>query len=111
MTTMTVDRPAAGSVTGRATRPAPNLLTAPLAGRTWREQGYLALVLLLAPFAFTYVIFAVSFTAGIAVTVIGLFVAGAVGWGYTPRRGRVIWGCARGFTRYRAQAGSAIVFP
>ncbi|WP_275005366.1 sensor histidine kinase [Promicromonospora iranensis] len=78
MTTMTVDRLAAGSATGPATRPGPGFLTAPLAGRTWREQGYLALVLLLAPFAFTYTIFAVSFTAGIAVTVVGLFVAGAV---------------------------------
>ena len=90
MTTMTVDRPAAGSVTGRAARPAPNFLTAPLAGRTWREQGYLALALLLAPFAFTYTVFAVSFTASIAVTVVGLFVAGAVvlgarGWGAAYR--------------------------
>ncbi|MFD6141265.1 sensor histidine kinase [Promicromonospora sp. NPDC060271] len=90
MTTMTVDRPGAGSVTRRAARPGPNFLTAPLASRTWREQSYLALVLLLAPFAFTYTIFAVSFTASIAVTVVGLFVAGAVvvgarGWGAAYR--------------------------
>jgi signal transduction histidine kinase len=90
MTTMTVDRLGAGSVTGPATRPGPHFLTAPFAGRTWREQGYLALVLLLAPFAFTYTVFAVSFTASIAVTVVGLFVAGAVvlgarGWGAAYR--------------------------
>ncbi|WP_369369588.1 sensor histidine kinase [Promicromonospora sp. Populi] len=91
MTTMTADSPAAGSAAGptalsRAARPGPNFLTAPFAGRTWREQGYLTLVLLLAPFAFTYAVFTVSFTAGVAVTVVGLFVAGAVvaggrGWG------------------------------
>ncbi|GAA2229545.1 sensor histidine kinase [Promicromonospora sukumoe] len=88
---MTADRPAAaavpgGAVPGGAARPGQNFLTAPFAARTWREQGYLTLVLLLAPFAFTYAVFAVSFTAGIAVTVVGLFVAGAVvaggrGWG------------------------------
>ena len=68
----------------------PNVLTAPFVGRTWREQGYLALMLLLAPFAFTYAIFAVSFTAGVAVTVVGLVVAGGVllgtrGWGAVYR--------------------------
>ena len=30
--------------------------------------------------------------------------------GVYPRRGRAIWGWPRGFTRYRARAGSAIVF-
>lgn len=84
MTTMTLDRPAAGAAT-RAGR-GPGFLTAPFASRTWREQGYLTLTLLLAPFAFTYAVFAVSLTASIAVTVVGLFVAGAVvlggrGWG------------------------------
>ncbi|WP_460886022.1 sensor histidine kinase [Promicromonospora xylanilytica] len=79
MTPMTVDRLEAGTAASGATaRPGPRFLTAPLASRTWREQGYLALVLLLAPFAFTYTLFAVSLTAGIAVTVVGLFVAGAV---------------------------------
>ncbi|MFE7507811.1 sensor histidine kinase [Promicromonospora sp. NPDC057488] len=90
MTTMTVDRLTAGAVQGGAARPGPHFLTAPFSGRTWREQGYLTLVLLLAPFAFTYTIFAVSFTVGIAVTVVGLFVAGAVvlggrGWGAVYR--------------------------
>jgi signal transduction histidine kinase len=91
MTTMTVDRLAAGTAAERpAARPGPSFLNAPFAGRTWREQGYLALVLLLAPFAFAYTTFAVSFTAGIAVTVVGLFVAGAVvlgarGWGAAYR--------------------------
>jgi signal transduction histidine kinase len=88
MTTMTVDRLAAG--TAATARPGPNFLGAPFAGRTWREQGYLTLMLLLAPFAFGYAIFAVSLTAGVAVTVVGLFVAGAVvlgarGWGSAYR--------------------------
>jgi signal transduction histidine kinase len=91
MTSMTVDRLTAGTVAqGPAARPGPSFLTAPFSGRTWREQGYLTLVLLLAPFAFTYTVFALSFTAGIAVTVVGLFVAGAVvlgarGWGAAYR--------------------------
>lgn len=91
MTTMTLDRPGPGpAAPGRADRPGPHFLTAPLAGRTWRELGYLALMLLLAPFALAYTLFAVSFTAGVAVTVVGLFLAGAVllgarGWGSTYR--------------------------
>lgn len=91
MTSMTVDRRTAGTAApDRTARPGPHFLTAPLASRTWREQGYLALVLLLAPFAFTYTIFTVSFTAGVAITVAGLFVAGAVvlgarGWGAAYR--------------------------
>ncbi len=89
MTTMTVDRLAAGHA-GTAARPGPGFLTAPFAGRSWREQGYLTLMLLLAPFAFAYAVFAVSFGAGVAVTVVGLFVAGAVvlggrGWGSVYR--------------------------
>lgn len=91
MTSMTVDRLDAGAAAqGPTARRAPNFFTAPFAGRTWREQGYLALMFLLAPFAFTYTTFALSFTAGIAVTVVGLFVAGAVvlgarGWGAAYR--------------------------
>ena len=90
MTTMTVDRLAAGTGTRTAARPGPHFLSAPFAGRTWREQGYLTLMLLLAPFAFAYAVFTVSFTAGVAVTVVGLFVAGAVvtgarGWGAVYR--------------------------
>jgi len=59
---------------------------APLAARTWREYGYLWLALLLAPFAFTYTVFTISFTAGILVTVVGLVLSGALvlggrGWG------------------------------
>ena len=47
MTTMTVDRLTAGAVQGGAARPGPHFLTAPFSGRTWREQGYLTLALLL----------------------------------------------------------------
>lgn len=88
MTSMTVDRHAAGTSApaGRTPRRGPGFLTAPFAGRTWREQAYLTLVLLLAPFAFTYAVLGVSLTAGVGVTVVGLFVSGAVvlggrGWG------------------------------
>ncbi|MCP2266148.1 Signal transduction histidine kinase [Promicromonospora thailandica] len=86
---MTVDRPGAGPTT-RPARRDPGFLTAPFASRTWREQAYLALVLLLAPFAFTYAVLTVSLAAGIAVTVVGLVVAGALvlggrGWGAVHR--------------------------
>ncbi|WP_125774422.1 sensor histidine kinase [Antribacter gilvus] len=79
-------------VTGRQTvAPEPvGFLRAPLARRTWSEYGYLWLVLLLAPFALTYTLFTVSFSAGVAVTVVGLFVGGALvvgarGWGAVYR--------------------------
>ncbi|MFD2793192.1 sensor histidine kinase [Promicromonospora vindobonensis] len=91
MTSLTADRLVAGPAAPSGTaRPGPRFLTAPFAHRTWREQGYLALVLLLAPFAFAYAVFAVSFTAGVAVTVVGLVVAGAAvlggrGWGAAYR--------------------------
>ena len=96
MTTMTVDglgsgpAPQGPATQGPAARPVPRFLAAPFAGRTWREQGYLALMLLLAPFAFGYTLFAVSLTVGIAVTVVGLFVSGTVvlggrGWGSAYR--------------------------
>jgi signal transduction histidine kinase len=87
MTTMTVDRLGPGpAARGLAVRSGPHFLTAPFAGRTWREQGYLALMLLLAPFAFGYAVLTVSLTVGLAVTVAGLFVSGTVllgarGWG------------------------------
>lgn len=82
MTSMTLTTP---QVAAPARESVP-FLAAPVARRTWREYGYLWLVLLLAPFALTYVLFTVSFTAGVAVTVVGLFVAGALvrggrGWG------------------------------
>ncbi|MHA7134562.1 sensor histidine kinase [Oerskovia turbata] len=91
---------------------------APFSPQVWREFGYLWLSLFVAPFAFAYVMFTVSLTAGILVTVVGLFVSGALvlgarGWGgmyrsmarsmlsvdvlapapHTPRRGfwRVLW--------------------
>lgn len=91
MTTMTADRLGPGpAAEGHMARPGPHFLTAPFAGRTWREQGYLALMLLLAPFALGYTLFTVSLTAGVAVTVVGLFVSGTVllggrGWGSAYR--------------------------
>jgi len=82
MTSMTPALP----VTAQPPREQVTFLTAPFARATWREYGYLWLVLLLAPFALAYTLFAVSFTAGVAVTVVGLVVAGAIirggrGWG------------------------------
>lgn len=75
----------------RAGAGAPPFLLAPFDGRTWRAYGFLWLALLLAPFALAYALFTVSFMAGVAVTVVGLFVAGGVllgarGWGSTYRR-------------------------
>ncbi len=58
----------------------------PFAGQTWRELGYLSLHLLVAPFAFAYVVFVPSFAAAVLVTVVGLWLVGilvvsARGWG------------------------------
>lgn len=69
----------------------PTFLLAPFDRRTWRAYGFLWLSLLLAPFALTYVLFTIGFIAAVSVTVIGLFVAGAVllgmrGWGAMYRR-------------------------
>ena len=47
-------------------------------GRTWREYGYLFLALLVAPFSFVYAVVAVVLPPAVAVTVVGLFVAGWV---------------------------------
>lgn len=70
----------------REQRPGPNFLTAPFHSRTWREHGYLWLVLLLAPFAFAYAVLVPSLAAGLVVTVVGLGLVGALvlaarGWG------------------------------
>lgn len=86
MTTMTLDRSSRHGVPPGRTW----LLTAPLSSATWRAYGYLWLMLLLAPFAFAYVLFTIAFTAVTAVTVVGLFSAGwlVVGgrsWGATYR--------------------------
>jgi signal transduction histidine kinase len=67
------------------------LLGAPLSSVTWRSYGYLWFMLLLGPFALAYLLVTVAVTAGAAVTVVGLFVAGGlvVGgrwWGATYRR-------------------------
>ncbi len=66
-------------------------LTAAVSARTWREFGYLWLVLLLAAPALAYVVLVPSLAAGLAVTVVGLFlvgglVVGARGWGSLYRR-------------------------
>ncbi|GAA1990705.1 sensor histidine kinase [Isoptericola halotolerans] len=71
--------------------PAPGFLEAPFARRTWRAYGFLWIALLLAPFAFAYALLTTVLTAGLAVTVVGLFVAGALvvggrGWGAMYRR-------------------------
>ncbi|QJW36130.1 sensor histidine kinase [Cellulosimicrobium protaetiae] len=70
---------------------------APFAARTWREYGYLWLAILLAPFAFTYGLFAVVFLVAMLVPVIGLVVAG---WVVVGGRG---WG-----SMYRSLARSAL---
>jgi signal transduction histidine kinase len=79
MTTMALDRQADV-----------RFLNAPVARRTWRQYGFLWLVLLLAPFALAYGILSIALTAGVAVTVVSLFMAGAVvlggrGWGAVYR--------------------------
>lgn len=66
--------------------------------RTWREMGYLCLALLLAPFAFAHAVLAVVLPPSLAVTVLGLFLAGGVvvagrAWGGLYR------GMARGMLR------------
>lgn len=78
--------PAPGTAPAVHRRVASPFWSAPLARRTWQEFGYLLLALVLTPLGFTYAVFTVSFTAGIAATVVGLFVAGwlivgARGWG------------------------------
>jgi len=50
----------------------------PFSTRTWRETGYLWVAVLLAPFALATPILAVALGAGLAVTVVGLFLAGTV---------------------------------
>ncbi|MCL2453869.1 MAG: sensor domain-containing protein [Micrococcales bacterium] len=77
MTTMTPAQPV---------RRAPGFLVAPFAAQTWRELGYLGLQLLVAPFAFAYVVFVPSFASGVGITVVGLWLVGALivgarGWG------------------------------
>ncbi|RPF21383.1 sensor histidine kinase [Myceligenerans xiligouense] len=77
-------------------RPAPHraprgaVVTAPFRTRTWSEYGYLWLALFLAPFGLAYTVTTVALTAGLAVTVAGLWaggglVAGARGWGALHR--------------------------
>ncbi|MFC7023374.1 sensor histidine kinase [Promicromonospora thailandica] len=67
------------------------VLGAPLSSVAWRSYAYLWLMLLLGPFALAYVLFTLAFTVTAAVTVVGLFAAGAlvVGgrrWGGVYRR-------------------------
>lgn len=68
---------------------------APVDAQTWRDYGYLWPMIFMAPVAFAYAVYSISFTAGIAVTVVGLFVSGALvlggrGWASAYR------GLARG---------------
>ncbi|WP_159797266.1 sensor histidine kinase [Puerhibacterium puerhi] len=53
-------------------------LRAPFHRRAWAEHGYLWLALLLAPFGFAYAVATVALGAGLGVTVVGLFVVGAL---------------------------------
>jgi signal transduction histidine kinase len=71
--------------------------SAPFHRQTWRAYGYLWLAILLAPFAFTYGLFAVVFLVAMLVPVIGLVVAG---WVVVGGRG---WG-----SMYRSLARSAL---
>lgn len=137
------DGPAPAPAAAPSGRPAarperPPFLLAPYDRRTWRGYGFLWLALLLAPFAFTYALFTVVFTAGVAVTVVGLFVAGGVllgarGWGsmyrrmavrylgveiaepapHTPRRGfwRRLGGMLGDATAWRALLYMVVTFP
>ncbi|GIG36115.1 sensor histidine kinase [Cellulomonas pakistanensis] len=73
-------------------------------GRTWREYGYLFLVLLLAPFAFGYAVIATVLPPSVAVTVVGLFVAGWVIVG-----GRIWSALYRGMAR--GMLGTSIAAP
>jgi signal transduction histidine kinase len=53
-------------------------LRAPFHRRAWAEHGYLWLALLLAPFGFAYAVATVSLGAGLGITVVGLFLVGAL---------------------------------
>ncbi|MBE1878221.1 sensor histidine kinase [Myceligenerans pegani] len=64
--------------------------TAPFRTRTWAEYGYLWLALLVAPFGLAYMLTTIALTAGLAVTVAGLWVGGGMvaggrGWGALHR--------------------------
>lgn len=68
----------------------PGFATAPFRTRTWTEYGYLWLALFIAPFGLAYMVLTVALTAGLAATVVGLWisggmVAGARGWGAMHR--------------------------
>ncbi|MFJ7208166.1 sensor histidine kinase [Streptomyces sp. NPDC098789] len=61
-----------------AARRAPSLLTAPFAGRTWREFGHLLLGLPLSTLYFSLVVTGISLGAGLLVTFIGVPVLAGV---------------------------------
>lgn len=96
MTSMSVTAAGApGAVWAQPDGRGPNVLTAPFHPRTWREHGYLWLVLLVAPFALAYALLVPSLAAGLVVTVVGLGLVGVLvraarGWGSMYR------GLARG---------------
>ncbi|PFG32554.1 sensor histidine kinase [Sanguibacter antarcticus] len=75
--------------------------SAPFAARTWRELGYLTIVLVLSPLMFAYVVVAISLSAALLFTifgwmaVLGVMVIGARGPGGVSR------GLARGTLRAR----------
>jgi signal transduction histidine kinase len=82
-------RPGAGAALHPAAGGVP-FLRAPFHRRAWSEYGYLWLALLLAPFGLAYAVATVSLGAGLAITVVGLFLVGALvlggrGWAATYR--------------------------
>ncbi len=104
MTSMSVPATGTGAAWAGRERRGPNVLTAPFHPRTWREHGYLWLVLLVAPFALAYVLLVPSLAAGLLVTVVlllvGVLVLAARGWGSMYRGRRA--GCSTsGWTTHR----------
>lgn len=74
------------TATRSAEQPAGRGRAWPWSGQTWREYGYLCLQFPLSCVALTYFLLVPSLLAGLAVTVVGLFVAGTLvlgarGWG------------------------------
>lgn len=84
----------ARSVVVQHTYPHVPLLLGPFAGRTWREFGYLNVVLVLAPVGFAWAVLAVTFSVSVAITAFGLFAAGWIVVG-----ARALGGVYRGLAR------------
>lgn len=70
--------PAPTAEPGPATPAQPGSDWTRLPGRTWRELGYLWVLLLLSTVVFAYTLTVVSLTAGLVVTVVGLYAPAAM---------------------------------